>query len=117
MNTSKRVMMLYGREGMELAVPTEADVLRGRHPAAVEKPGEAVRAGLEQPIGCGALRELVRAKRPRGGVAITISDITRPVPNKVILPELLKVLNEEGVGDGAVTIVVGTGMHRPSTPE
>jgi len=52
-----------------------------------------------------------------GTVVITISDITRPVPNVVILPEILAVLNGCGVKDEAVTIVVGTGMHRPSTAQ
>ena len=108
--------MLYGREGMNLSVPAESEILRGKHPPAMENPGKTIRAGLEQPIGCAPLRELLRKKKPRT-TAITISDITRPVPNKTILPELLKVLNEEGIPDAAVVIVVGTGLHRPSTPE
>ena len=33
------------------------------------------------------------------------------------MPEILRVLRVSGISDDAVTIIVGTGMHRPSTPE
>jgi nickel-dependent lactate racemase len=116
MPDQKRVKLLYGRTGVELAVPADAVVLRGGHGPVLPEPGRAIREAISNPISSAGLAELVRAKKPRS-VVITISDITRPVPNRVILPEILAVLNAEGVPDSAVTIVVGTGMHRPSTAE
>ena len=47
---------------------------------------------------------------------MTISDITRPVPNRVIVEGLLELINAAGIGDQRVTILIATGMHRPSTP-
>jgi nickel-dependent lactate racemase len=58
---------------------------------------------------------LLAQKKPRR-VAITISDITRPVPNTIILPALLEVLHSQGIANEQITIVIGTGLHRPSTP-
>jgi len=46
-----------------------------------------------------------------------ISDITRPVPNPVILAPILRTLEEAGVPRERTLILVATGMHRPSTPE
>ena len=112
----KTVRMLYGSDGMELRVPDSAHVLEAQHVPAVADPFAAVREALANPIGCKPLRELVSARRPRT-VAITVSDITRPVPNKEFLPALLAALNEAGVSDSQVTLIIGTGMHRPSTPQ
>jgi len=111
----KTVHLLYGKDGMELSVPDSAEVLAGQDIPAVERPDEAVAAALARPIGSPALAELVARKRPRT-VAITISDITRPVPNQEFLPAMLKVLNDCGVADSQIVIIIGTGMHRPSTP-
>jgi len=111
----KTVHMLYGRSGMELRVPDSADVLVGQDIPAVERPDEAVAAALAGPIDSPPLAELVAAKRPKT-VAITISDITRPVPNKQFLPAMLRLLNDCGIADSQIVIIIGTGMHRPSTP-
>src|ERR1035437_10360626 len=114
MSNSQQVHLLYGREGMTVRVPANAAVLRGADPPPLAKPGETLHDALRRPIGSASLAELVAKKKPKT-VAITISDITRPVPNKVILPALLDVLNAQGIADKQVTIIVGTGMHRPST--
>jgi len=106
--------MLYGATGMELAVPAAATILTGRHPAAIENPAATVRAALDDPIGSAPLSDLLAAGRPES-VAITISDITRPVPNTVFLPVLLDILNAAGIDDSQIVIIIGTGMHRPST--
>ena len=110
------IRLLFGREGMPLAFPEHAVTLRAAHPPALARPGEALRHALEHPIASASLAELLAKKRPRTA-AITISDITRPVPNRIILPALLDILSVHGIADARVTIVVGTGMHRPSTPQ
>jgi len=111
----KKIHLLYGRDGMELSVPDSAEVLTGQHVPAVADAAAAVEAALAKPIGAASLAEMVAAKQPRT-VAITISDITRPVPNRQFLPAMLKALNACGVADGQIVIIIGTGMHRPSTP-
>src|SRR5664279_6144809 len=44
----------------------------------------------------------------------SICDITRPVPNSLILPVLVQELLHAGMAPGAITIVVATGLHRPN---
>lgn len=116
MTSTKKASLLYGKTGMELKVPAGATVLEGQHVSAIDNPDSAVKAALTAPIGSAPLAELVKAKRPRT-VAITISDITRPVPNKQFMPTMLDVLNSAGVSDSRIIIIIGTGMHRPSTAE
>lgn len=114
MATEREIRLLYGRTGLVLRVPETATVLEGADPPPLPDPADRVRRALENPIGSPSLAELVRRKNP-GSVAVTISDITRPVPNQVFLPVLLDVLNASGVPDSCICIIVGTGMHRPST--
>jgi len=115
MSETKTVKLLYGKDGMELRVPASAAVLQGRPVPAVAEADQAVERALAEPIASKPLAKLVKARGPKT-VAITVSDITRPVPNKDFLPAMLKVLNAAGVADSQIVIIIGTGMHRPSTP-
>ncbi len=104
----------YGRDG--LTVRVAADVLQAPHGPAAKDPLKVARQALERPIGSASLAQLIRAKKPKT-LAITISDITRPVPHADFLPAVLEVVRESGVADRDVLIIIGTGMHRPSTAD
>lgn len=74
----------------------------------------AVKSALLNPIGSKPLRELAKGKRK---VAIIATDITRYACEEVLIPLLLEELNESGVPDDSITIVVATGTHRPNSME
>ena len=117
MPTMKTVHLLYGKKGMDLIVPDSAQVLTGQDiPPAADAEKEVLRALLAAPIESPPLPWIVKEKKPRT-VAITISDITRTVPNRVILPPLLQILNQNEIADSQIVIIIGTGMHRESTSE
>ena len=79
---------------------------------ASEKAGiDLVREALNNPIGAKPLCELAAGKR---SCTIIISDHTRPVPSRDILPPMLEELRR-GNPDIAVTLLVATGFHRPTT--
>lgn len=71
---------------------------------------EIVRTAMENPIDSPRLRELAKGKK---NCVIIISDHTRPVPSKDILPNMLRELRE-GNPNIAVTLLVATGFHRPT---
>jgi len=112
----KSVDLLYGTGTVSVRLPDSAVVLQSAAPGALENPEEAVRRALENPVGTPPLKRLLAEHRPRSA-AVTISDITRPVPNGLFLPVLLEELENAGVPPDEITVVVGTGMHRPSTEE
>lgn len=81
----------------------------------IELTGEAeVKRALENPIGSARLRNIVQAGEK---VAIVTSDITRPMPSKVVLPSVIEELNEAGVKDEDITIVLALGSHRAHTED
>ncbi len=110
------VRLKYGRDGLNVVIPDDVDthVLSLNRVEPIRDAVGAVREAIASPIGTAPLREIARGRRD---AAITISDITRPVPNATILPPILDALNDAGVPDDRVVIVVGTGLHRANTPE
>ena len=109
----RTVRLAYGRTGLEAALPDGAAVLAPRDPPPLADPAAAVRAALRAPIGSPPLAELAA---PGQRAAIVTSDLTRPVPNALLLEALLETLHARGVAAGDVAILNGTGMHRGNTP-
>ncbi|MEM7577129.1 MAG: nickel-dependent lactate racemase [Planctomycetota bacterium] len=112
--SQKWVPLLYGEGTLELALPTNAVRLDTPNVPALADPRDATLDALRNPVGCDPLGELAARKRP-ATVVITISDITRPVPNEILVTAILEELATAGVRDDQVTVLIATGMHRPST--
>ncbi len=53
--------------------------------------------------------------RGKKNACILICDITRPVPNPILLRPILQTLHESGLKREDILILVATGLHRPST--
>jgi len=106
----------YGRTGLPVRLPADRVVgnleIRAVEPLA--DPEAAVAAALLAPIGSPPLSDVARG---RGDACILVCDITRPVPNAVILRPMLRTLLEAGIPREKVLILVATGLHRPSTEE
>lgn len=72
---------------------------------------ELVEKALASPIGSAKLSELAVGKKT---CTIIISDHTRPVPSRDILPPMLAQLHQ-GNPEIDITLLVATGFHRPTT--
>ena len=70
-----------------------------------------VQRALENPIDSPRLCELVRGKQQ---IVIISSDHTRPLPSRITMPLLLQEIRL-GNPKADITILVATGMHRPTT--
>lgn len=106
--------ILYGKGGIEFdEARYAAGVIESRiGELKAEGDGrEIVRKALENPIGSPRLRELAKGKR---SCVVIVSDHTRPVPSKDILPEMFAELEAGSPGIG-ITLLVATGFHRPTT--
>lgn len=75
---------------------------------------EAVKNALLNPIGTKRLKDIVKQGEK---VAIITSDITRPVPSKIILPEIIEELHLAGVKNEDIMIVFALGSHRKHSEE
>ena len=106
-----RVHLPYGEHGIDAEVPEGATVLRPEETAPLADATSAIRGAIDAPMGSAPLRQMVRAGQR---ATIVVSDITRQIPNEVILPPILETLEAGGVGRDDITILIGTGLHRPS---
>ena len=79
--------------------------------ADVEK---AIDKALADPINSPPLSELAKQGDT---VCIVFTDITRNTPEHLLVPALLAELHAAGVRDEDITLLCGTGLHRPSTPQ
>jgi nickel-dependent lactate racemase len=103
----------YGRTGLDVTLP-DANVvgpLSIRPAPPLADPQGAILAAMANPIGSRPLAELARGRKD---ACIVICDITRPVPNKLILPPMLRTLEEAGIPHDKITILIATGLHRPN---
>ncbi len=108
------ILIPCGREQLALELPLGAAVLRSNPLPPLADPAGAVAAALARPLGGPPLAQLARGK---ASACVVVSDATRPVPNRLLLPPLLGTLLAAGMPREGVTILVATGMHRPATPE
>ena len=109
-----RVHLAYGTSGLDVDLPDRhvRHVLKMRGAAAISDPFPVIRRALEAPLGGAPLARVAAGKH---SACIVICDITRPVPNRLLVPALLESLAQGGITPDRVTILVATGLHRAST--
>jgi nickel-dependent lactate racemase len=110
------INLLYGKKELVLNLPEHINVqVINKHPMPVlANSNRAIRDAFVNPIQSPTVPELARGKK---SACILICDITRPVPNGLILPPLVQTLIEAGIDRENILILVATGLHRPNEGE
>ena len=111
----KKYSLKYGKSSLDFELPADQLLyeIKGRDVEAVTDIEASYRKALDHPIDSPPLKEIIA---PNHRVAIVVSDITRAWQrNDFTLPLLLDYLNEAGLPDDQVTVVIGVGAHRPNT--
>ncbi|HEY2215399.1 MAG TPA: nickel-dependent lactate racemase [Acidimicrobiales bacterium] len=103
-----QVRIAYGTEGRLLNVPESASVILPNELPGLDDEAGAVSAAVRQ----GGLGALVDAN---SSVVVVFPDLTRPMPNRTVLPPLLALLEQFGVPDHHITLLCATGTHRQAT--
>ena len=107
------IFLNYGKTPLAVSLPDDLDVNVIRKPSMplLNDPVAALEASFVKPNGGPPLGELSKGAKT---ACILICDITRPVPNGVLLPPLLRSLLDGGLKAEDITILVATGLHRPN---
>lgn len=109
-----KIDMPCGQKHVPLELPDSVALLEMKNADPLPDPSEAVERALRHPIQSSPLGKIARGRK---NACVVISDITRPVPNKIILPPLLRTLEQAGIAKSETTILIATGMHRPNLGE
>jgi len=107
-----QVALAYGRRGLIAEVPDDAVVVAPSQLPVLADPAAAVLGALRSPSAGPPLRDLLGR---RDHVAVVFPDITRPMPNRTVLPPLLAELEGAGAGPERVSLLCATGTHRAAT--
>ena len=112
-----KIELPYGKGHIHAEIPDDriAGVIHSRLDGRITELSqeELVKQSLENPIGSPRLKELARAAHT---IVIICIDHTRPVPSKVIIPQMLKEIRE-GNPLADITLLIATGCHRETTRE
>ena len=106
--------LAFGKEGLTVHLPNsfEYQLLNTISAPPLADPVAAIVAALDRPAAGPALATVAAGKK---SAAISVCDITRPAPNPVVLPPLLRALEAAGIPRQNISIFIATGLHRGAT--
>ncbi|WP_282938881.1 nickel-dependent lactate racemase [Paenibacillus sp. RC67] len=109
----------YGKTTLPLSVPDTLPIdtityRMAEEDGSLQSSQNRIAHALSKPIGTAKLSELAVG---RDSAVIIISDGTRLCPSHLLLPPLLQELNQAGIPDVSIDIIIALGMHRKHTPE
>ena len=106
----------YGKGTQKVDLPEEHIIydLHGKDVAVEKDIATAALKAMRNPIDSKPLADIVN---PGEKVAIIVSDETRLCYTDQFLPVIVKELNDKGIPDSDIDIVIATGTHRAQTPE
>ncbi|AZO93343.1 nickel-dependent lactate racemase [Halocella sp. SP3-1] len=113
----KQINIAYGTGQLNLNLPEKYKILE----STAEERGkidwqQKIKASFSNPVDSPTLASLVQQEKPEK-IVIIINDITRPVPYNIVLKPMLEELEEAGIVDENISLLIATGMHRPMTPK
>jgi nickel-dependent lactate racemase len=106
-----QVSLAFGKTGIDVNLPDgfQYRLLEARSAKPLADWRASLESALDHPIGTPPLVEVARGRKT---VAISVCDITRPTPNRLTLPPILRRLELAGIGREDVTLLIATGLHR-----
>ena len=107
-----KVSLAYGRGHLAVEIPDDATIIEPAPQPGLADERAAFLAALDHPIGASPL---ARSISPAARVCIVHTDITRATPNDRFIPWLLAYLENAGATRENITLLNGTGTHRPNT--
>jgi lactate racemase len=110
----RAVQFAFGKRGITALLPDcfAYMMVENRSAQPLSDVQAALNRALDHPVAGPSLRQLAAGKKT---AAISLCDITRPVPNAITLPSLLKRLHDAGIPIEGVSILIATGLHRAAT--
>jgi len=106
----------YGKDMVDFEVPQPnlMGVFLPKNIPGADDESKAIRDALLNPIDSKPLPEIAKRKNR---IVIISTDVTRLTKDHLIVPSILKVLAQAGVGEERIEVIIGRGQHREMTEE
>lgn len=107
------IALNYGKTKLDVSLDKDWDatIIEKQNMPVIENPLDAISNAFSKGDERGSLEDVAKGK---SSACILICDITRPVPNGLILPQLIDRLIHAGIQKERITVLVATGLHRPN---
>ncbi len=118
MNNKVEVGLKYGDKSINVYLEDKniIGILTAKRAISLKEPIKKLEKLLENPTNSLPLEQLIKDKKAEK-ILIIVNDITRPTPYNILLPTLLKKLEETGIRRDDITFLIATGAHRGNTVE
>jgi len=106
----------YGKDVVDFEVPQPnlMGVFCPKNIPGVDDELKAIRDALLNPIDSKPLPEIAKGKNR---IVIISTDVTRLTKDHLMIPSILNVLAQAGVGEERIEVIIGRGQHREMTEE
>ena len=118
MNNKIEMSLKYGDKRINFYLEDKniISILSVNQKVPLKSPLEKLGKLLENPINSPPLERLIKDKKAEK-ILIIVNDITRLTPYNILLPPLLRKLEEIGIRKNDITFLIATGAHRGNTAE
>ena len=112
-NKFNKVHLAYGRNGFDLSIPENFDVIEPKFIEEIGNAKKAINDALISPINSEPLRKLLENKK---NIAISVCDITRAQPRKIVIETIVDHIKDL-IPISNIKILIATGTHRENTKD
>ena len=112
-NKYNKVHLAYGRNGFDLSIPENFDVIEPKFIEEIGNAKKAINDALISPINSEPLRKLLENKK---NIAISVCDITRAQPRKIVIETIVDHIKDL-IPISNIKILIATGTHRENTKD
>lgn len=114
MSLNNNIKLLYGKQGLSLDIKHNwnTDIIRKPIMPIIKDIATKVNNIFNAP---NKSEKLINICKNSKSACILVCDITRPVPNKLFLENMIKKIEQSGINRGNILIIIATGLHRPAS--
>ena len=112
----KKILLPYGKEKISITIPQKnlLKICWLKDTPGVKNNAKAIKEALKNPIGSPTIPKIAQGKCT---AVVICTDITRPTPDKLLIPPILDELNKGGISDKNIKVIIARGQHRKMTEE
>ena len=112
----KTILLPYGKEKVPITIPQKnlLKICWLKETPGVKDNVKAIKEAIKNPIGSPTIPIITQDKN---NAVVICNDITRPTPDKLLIPPILDELNKGGISDKDIKVIIARGQHRKMSEE
>ncbi len=112
----EKFFLPYGKEKIPISLPQKnlLKICLLKDKPGVEGNIKEIKEAIKNPIGSKTISQIAQGKHT---AVVICTDITRPTPDKLLIPPILDELNKGEISDVNIKVIIARGQHRKMTEE